>query len=84
MTQQQRPARESGFGTIAKKYWLPSLLVVLAVVFIVQNTADISISLFTRTVTAPAWLISTILVLVGVLVGSLVQRRAIKRRAGLR
>jgi uncharacterized integral membrane protein len=83
MTQQQ-PARESGFGAIAKKYWLPAVLAVLAVVFIVQNTADISISLFTRTVTAPAWLVYTILVLVGMLVGSLVQRRAVKRRAGLR
>lgn len=83
MTQQQ-PARESGFGAIAKKYWLPALLAVLAVVFIVQNTADISIYLFTRTFTAPAWLVYTILVLVGLVVGWFAQRRRIKRRTGLR
>ncbi|TGO03971.1 LapA family protein [Serinibacter arcticus] len=83
MTQQQ-PDSGPGIGAIARRYWFPALLAVLAVVFIVQNTADISIYLFTRTFTAPAWLVYTILVVVGVVVGWFAQRRRIKRRTGLR
>ncbi|PWD52220.1 DUF1049 domain-containing protein [Serinibacter arcticus] len=84
MTQTPPPApTRSGFGALAKKYWLPVLLTALAVVFIVQNTNDIAIHLFNRTVAAPAWLVYTILVVLGIAVGAFAQRRRIKRRVGL-
>lgn len=73
----------TSFGTLAKRYWLPVLLAVLAVIFIVQNTQDIAIHLFNRSVQAPAWIVYTVLVLGGLIIGVFVQRRRTKRRAGL-
>lgn len=81
-----KPASQTSstsFATLAKRYWLPTLLVVLAVIFIVQNTNDIGIHLFNRTLQAPAWIVYTVLVLGGVVIGAFAQRRRTKRRAGL-
>ena len=55
----------------------------LAVIFIVQNTNDIGIHLFNRTLQAPAWIVYTVLVVGGFVIGAFAQRRRTKRRAGL-
>ena len=52
-----------------------AVLVVVAVVFIVQNRDRVSINLFTIDVTAPVWLILTIMVAVGMAVGALLRGR---------
>lgn len=82
-TEPAAPAADRSFATLAKKYWLPALLTVLAVVFIVQNTSDIPIHLFNRTLSAPAWIVYTALVLGGWVIGWFAQRKRIKRRTGL-
>ena len=52
-----------------------ALIVVVAVVFIVQNRDRVSVNLFTIDVTAPVWLILTIMVLLGTAVGYLLRGR---------
>ena len=54
---------------------LAGVLVVLAVVFIVQNRDRVRINFFTIDVSAPVWLMLTVMVLVGVLIGALIRRR---------
>jgi putative membrane protein len=54
---------------------LSGVLVVLAVVFIVQNRERVRIHFFTIDVSSPVWLMLTVMVLIGVLIGALVRRR---------
>jgi len=51
------------------------LIVVVAVVFIAQNRDRVSIHLLTIDVSAPVWLILTIMVLLGMAVGALLRGR---------
>ena len=55
-------------------YVLALILAVLAVVFIAQNRARVEISFFTVDVSAPTWLLLTIMTLVGLVVGLLLGR----------
>ncbi|MGY1665836.1 LapA family protein [Geodermatophilus sp. SYSU D00696] len=48
---------------------------VVAVVFIVQNRERVTVDLFTVDVSAPVWLILTIMVLLGAAVGWLLRSR---------
>jgi uncharacterized integral membrane protein len=50
-------------------------IVVVALVFIVQNRERVHINLFAIDVSAPVWLILTIMVLVGMAVGALLRGR---------
>ena len=54
---------------------LAGALIVLAVVFIVQNRERVRINLFTVDVFAPVWLVLTVTVLVGVVIGRLLRRK---------
>ncbi|MFQ1002639.1 LapA family protein [Modestobacter sp. SSW1-42] len=47
----------------------------MAVVFIAQNRDRVSIQLFTATASAPVWLLLTIAVLVGAVIGALLRTR---------
>ncbi|WP_457000574.1 LapA family protein [Geodermatophilus sp. SYSU D00814] len=51
------------------------VLAVVAVVFIAQNRERVTINLFTVDVSAPVWLILTIMVLLGMAVGALLRWR---------
>ncbi|MGY1669050.1 LapA family protein [Geodermatophilus sp. SYSU D00710] len=51
------------------------VLAVVAVVFIVQNRERLTVDLFTVDVSAPVWLILTIMVLLGTAVGWLLRSR---------
>lgn len=58
------------------------VVVVLVVVFIVQNRDEVKVNLFTATLTAPLWLLLTIMTVVGVVVGILLGWR--RKKAGQR
>jgi len=45
--------------------WLGLALIVLAIVFIVQNRADVTIVLLWINVSAPLWLVLTLITLIG-------------------
>lgn len=58
------------------------VVVVLAIIFIVQNRTEVKVNLFTATLTAPLWLLLTIMTAVGVVVGVLLRWRTGKTRRG--
>ena len=60
---------------IAARHWLAILLVVLAAVFVVQNTVRHEIHLLWLTFQAATWLVLTIIFLVGIVIGVLLGRR---------
>ncbi|HXV93722.1 MAG TPA: lipopolysaccharide assembly protein LapA domain-containing protein [Pseudonocardia sp.] len=51
------------------------VIAVLVVVFIVQNRDRVRIELFTLTLSAPLWLLLTVMALLGLIVGLLLGRR---------
>ncbi len=55
--------------------WLALVLVVLAVIFIFQNTATASISLAWFTIDAPLWLVLLVVFAIGWVAGWLLGRR---------
>ncbi|MGI5219595.1 lipopolysaccharide assembly protein LapA domain-containing protein [Nocardia sp. CA-290969] len=61
---------------ISFNQWLAAVLIVLAVVFIVQNRDRVDINFLLVTVTSPMWLVLLVLFLVGTLAGLLIRRRA--------
>ncbi|MGY1731693.1 lipopolysaccharide assembly protein LapA domain-containing protein [Geodermatophilus sp. SYSU D01045] len=54
---------------------LALLIAVVAVAFIVQNRDRVTVDLFTVDVTSPLWLILTIMLLLGVLLGMTLRSR---------
>jgi lipopolysaccharide assembly protein A len=59
----------------AARHWLAIVLVVLTVVFIVQNTVRHEIHLLWVSVEAATWLVLTVIFLLGVATGWLLHRR---------
>jgi uncharacterized integral membrane protein len=51
------------------------VIAVVTVAFIVQNRGRVSINLFTINVSAPVWLVLTIMVLIGMGLGALLRGR---------
>jgi lipopolysaccharide assembly protein A len=60
---------------VAARHWLAIVLVVLAVIFVVQNTVRHEIHLLWVSVEAATWLVLTVIFLVGVVIGLLLGRR---------
>ncbi len=76
------PAQERNLVTrILAAHWLPLVLVVLAVIFIAQNRARISINLFWAHLHSPLWFILVITIVVGLIIGLLTARRRAQRAA---
>lgn len=71
----QRSTRASSARRLLVAHWAALVLTVIAVVFIAQNRADVSIDLFWLHATAPMWFVLVGTLLVGVLVGVLASRR---------
>ena len=69
------PARNRQQSAVTAGRLVALGLAVFAVVFIAQNRDRVRISLFTIDVTAPIWLILTLMVLVGMAVGVLLRGR---------
>ena len=51
------------------------LVVIVAGIFILQNTDQVAVDFFTVSIEAPLWLVLSALFVVGVVVGMLLQRR---------
>ncbi|GAA2362852.1 hypothetical protein GCM10009854_48140 [Saccharopolyspora halophila] len=62
-------------GNVPARVWLGLVLLVVALVFILQNRASTRIEVFTLSISAPLWLILVIAVAVGVLIGILLPGR---------
>lgn len=60
---------------IAARHWLAIVLVVLAAIFVVQNTVRHEIHLLWVTVEAATWVVLAVIFLVGVVTGWLLGRR---------
>ncbi|TDD18706.1 LapA family protein [Nonomuraea diastatica] len=78
MVTEQRPV--SRLGTVPPRVWLALVLLVLAVVFILQNRQDAVIQLFMIVVTAPLWITLVACTAIGILIGALIGRRGAKGR----
>lgn len=75
-----RPPQKRNLVTrILAAHWLPLVLVVLAVIFIAQNRARISINLFWAHLRSPLWFILVITIVVGLIIGLLTARRRAQR-----
>lgn len=72
-------ARRPGFAgwlrSIPIRTWIAVVIVVVVLVFILQNRHDIAIYLFNATVTAPQWTVLLVTLVLGVIAGLLVRRR---------
>ncbi|MCX5214594.1 LapA family protein [Kitasatospora sp. NBC_00240] len=55
------------------------ILIVLAIWFIAANTGSVSIRLWVPTVTLPLWVVLTVTLLVGMVIGWVAARRRAKR-----
>ncbi|RMI05039.1 LapA family protein [Cellulomonas triticagri] len=62
-----------------QRRWLSVLLVVLALVFVVQNRHEVRINLLATTVTTPLWVALTAMLVVGLAAGTFRIRRASRR-----
>ena len=60
---------------IAARHWLAIILIVLAAIFVVQNTVHHEIHLLWVTVEAGTWLVLIVIFFVGVVTGVLLGRR---------
>jgi uncharacterized integral membrane protein len=61
--------------SIPVRTWVALVIVIVALVFVLQNRQYTSIYLFTVSVSAPLWTILLITLAVGILAGLLVRRR---------
>ena len=60
---------------VAARHWLAIVLIVLAVIFVVQNTVRHEVHLLWVSVEAATWVVLTVIFLVGVVTGWLLRRR---------
>ncbi|GAA3970901.1 LapA family protein [Gordonia caeni] len=72
------PAGGRDAATFVKAYWLPFVLVIVAIIFIATNTADATFNIGWVSITQPLWLLLTVTVLVGFVIGWFVGRRTRK------
>lgn len=75
MSTNSQPQVKRDAVTFIKSYWLPIVLAILAVIFIVTNTDRTDLTIVWFTITTPLWLTLTVTVLVGFIVGWFVGRR---------
>ncbi len=67
--------KRSLFSRISPTQWLALGLTVLAVIFVVENRAKVSIEILLVDITAPMWLILLVMFLIGWAAGLLTRRR---------
>lgn len=75
------PSRADGdrAAALVKRYWLPVVLVVLGVVFVLQNRDRTTISFLWWNLSAPLWLTLTTVIVLAVLAGWMLGRGFHKR-----
>ena len=72
---ENRPEKRNFLARLTPLNWVSIVLVILAVIFIVQNRGTASVDLLWLTVAAPQWLTISIVFLIGWLSGYLSSRR---------
>ncbi|MFC5952922.1 DUF1049 domain-containing protein [Pseudonocardia lutea] len=70
----QRPAGRAR-RTVSPRLVVALVVMVLALVFVLQNRGPVNVYLFTLTLSAPLWLLLVVMIAVGLLVGVVVTRR---------
>lgn len=78
MATPETPSSGNPALTLLKNYWLPLLLGALALTFVLQNRHESKLNFLTFTVTMPEWLSFSLVLLVGVVIGWYVGRKAKK------
>jgi uncharacterized integral membrane protein len=78
MVTEQRPT--SRLASVPARVWVALVLLVLAIVFILQNRQDAAIQLFMIVVTAPLWITLVVCTAIGMLIGALMSRRGKRGR----
>lgn len=74
------PPEASFWSKIKPAHWIALILVVVVILFVTQNREPVSISLFWANVSAPLWLILTLIFGIGWLSGYLATRRRTKAK----
>ncbi|GAA4533276.1 MULTISPECIES: LapA family protein [Nonomuraea] len=69
----QKPA--SRLRAVPPRLWMALVLLILAVVFIVQNQQDATIQLFMIVLVAPLWITLVVCTAIGMVIGALMGRR---------
>jgi putative membrane protein len=77
-----RPTAQSAAQRLLIAHWAAVVLTVIAVVFILQNRAEVSVDLFWLKATAPLWFVLVGTLVLGLLVGVLGSRRRPKTAPG--
>jgi lipopolysaccharide assembly protein A len=82
MTTTEQPAQSRGSRVreFFRRKWIAIVLIIVAVVFIVQNRKQVTIELFTVQVSTSQWMILGIVFVLGVISGYLMGRRRRRRR----
>ena len=75
MTTTPSPGSAKAPGGISPRVWLGLAIAAVAVVFIIQNRATVTIQLFTVQVASPQWLTLSVVFVLGLLAGFLIARR---------
>ncbi len=65
--------------SLLKRYWLPLLLIVIAIIFIAQNTQRVSVDFLFLSFRSWLWLILTIVALGGLVAGWFLGRNSVKK-----
>ncbi|MCA1982902.1 LapA family protein [Nocardioides nematodiphilus] len=68
-------------STFLRERWLAVVLAVVAIVFIAQNPDDTRISFLWIHLTWPLWLTLTVVTVIGIVIGSFINRRHPQGRA---
>lgn len=65
---------------LLKRFWLPLILVIAAVIFILQNTQRVSVNFLVFHISSWQWLIYTIIAVGGLVAGWILGRNAARKK----
>lgn len=66
---------KNDLAAFARRFWLPAVLLIVAIIFIATNTESATFNIFWVRITQPLWLLLTVTVAVGFVIGWFVGRR---------
>lgn len=81
VTASKSPSFGRDVARFLARYWLPLLVLVLAVIFIAQNTTRTTVHFLMFSVTTPMWVMLLIVVIAGIVIGWFARRYGRRRSA---